>query len=163
MAEDWTPKDNWSPNNHNHDSKYSKLSHLHDDRYSQTSHNHDTVYSKLGHVHDYASSNHNHDDRYYTESEINTKLAKLSGIGFPNYASYTTISSSPYTCTKNGWIQCEGYRYGEGTVKIGKLTVMHFGAQFSEENDGAANIVPVSSGDVVTFSGGVTVRFVNIK
>ena len=140
MAEDWTPKDNWSPNNHNHDD----------------------VYAKLGHVHDYAASNHNHDDRYYTESEINTKLAKLSGIGFPNYASYTNISS-PYTCTKNGWIQCEGYRYGEGTVKIGNLTVMHFGAQFSEENDGAANIVPVSSGDVVTFSGDVTVRFVNIK
>ena len=140
MAEDWTPKDNWSPNNHNHDE----------------------VYSKLGHVHDYASSNHNHDGRYYTESEIDTKLTKLSGIGFPNYASYTTISS-PYTCTKNGWIQCEGYRYGEGTVKIGNLTVMHFGANFSEENDGAANIVPVSSGDKVTFSGDVTVRFVNIK
>ena len=64
MAEDWTPKDNWSPNNHNHDSKYSKLSHLHDDRYSQTSHNHDDVYSKLGHVHDYAASNHNHDTVY---------------------------------------------------------------------------------------------------
>jgi hypothetical protein len=40
---------------------------------------------------------------------------------------------------------------------------MHFGAHFSEEYDGAANIVPVSSGDVVTFSGDVTVRFVNIK
>jgi hypothetical protein len=75
MAEDWTPKDNWSPNNHNHDSAYaakshnhdsaySKLSHLHDDRYSQTSHNHDSVYSKLGHVHDYAASNHNHDGTY---------------------------------------------------------------------------------------------------
>ena len=64
MAEDWTPKDNWSPNNHDHDSKYSKLDHLHDDRYSQTSHNHDTIYSKLGHVHDYAASDHNHDTVY---------------------------------------------------------------------------------------------------
>ena len=33
MAEDWTPKDNWSPNNHDHDSKYSKLGHAHDERY----------------------------------------------------------------------------------------------------------------------------------
>ena len=64
MAEDWTPKDNWSPNNHHHDSKYSKLDHLHDARYSQTSHNHDSVYSKLGHGHDYAPSNHNHDTVY---------------------------------------------------------------------------------------------------
>ena len=33
--------------------------------YASSGHNHDTVYSKLGHT---------HDDRYYTESEINTKL-----------------------------------------------------------------------------------------
>ena len=33
MAEDWTPKDNWSPNNHDHDNVYSKLSHTHDDKY----------------------------------------------------------------------------------------------------------------------------------
>ena len=49
MAEDWTPKDNWSPNNHDHDDVYSKLGHVHD--YAASNHNHDTVYSKLNHTH----------------------------------------------------------------------------------------------------------------
>ena len=49
MAEDWIPKDNWSPNNHDHDSKYSKLDHVHD--YASSDHNHDAVYSKLDHTH----------------------------------------------------------------------------------------------------------------
>lgn len=87
MAEDWTPKDNWSPNNHNHDSKYSKLGHTHDDRYSQTSHNHDaaysklghnhdTTYSKVGHTHDYAASNHNHDSVYSKLGHVHDYAAK---------------------------------------------------------------------------------------
>ena len=75
MAESWTPKDDYSPSNHNHDTKYSPLSHNHDSAYaakshnhdttySKTSHDHDTVYSKLGHVHDYAAKDHNHDTVY---------------------------------------------------------------------------------------------------
>lgn len=64
MAESWTPKDDYSPSNHNHDTKYSPSGHNHDNAYAAKSHNHDTVYSKLGHVHDYASSNHNHDTVY---------------------------------------------------------------------------------------------------
>lgn len=57
MAESWTPKDDYSPSNHNHD-----------DAYSAKSHNHDTTYSKLG---------HNHDERYYTETEVDAKLKTL--------------------------------------------------------------------------------------
>ena len=54
-------------------------------------HNHDDLYSKLGHQHTIANisglqtaldskagSSHNHDDRYYTETEINDKLANIS-------------------------------------------------------------------------------------
>ena len=59
--------------NHNHDNAYSKLNHTHSN-YSLTTHNHDSVYSKLNHIHSYAASSHNHDDRYYTESEMDTKL-----------------------------------------------------------------------------------------
>lgn len=75
MAESWTPKDDYSPSNHNHDTKYAPSghnhdnayaakSHNHDSTYSKTSHDHDTVYSKLGHVHDYAAKDHNHDTVY---------------------------------------------------------------------------------------------------
>lgn len=82
---------------HNHDSRYYTETEV-DTKLggkSDTTHNHDHVYSKLGHTHsdyvtseylgqnyvtsidayeDFASANHNHDDRYYTESEMNTKL-----------------------------------------------------------------------------------------
>lgn len=45
---------------------------------SDTTHNHDLDYSKLNHVHDYSPSSHAHDDRYYTESEVDTKLLNKS-------------------------------------------------------------------------------------
>lgn len=88
MAESWTPKDDYSPSNHNHDTKYASSNHNHDSAYAAKSHNHDTVYSKLGHGHDYAASNHNHDsvysklghnhdDRYYTEAEVDAMLKAL--------------------------------------------------------------------------------------
>ena len=60
----------------------------HDSRYALKNHNHDSVYAKTNHSHawsaitgkpsTFAPSSHNHDDRYFTESETNTKLnAKL--------------------------------------------------------------------------------------
>ena len=68
MAESWTPNDDYSPSNHNHDTKYAPSGHNHDNAYAAKSHNHDTIYSKLG---------HNHDERYYTETEVDAKLKTL--------------------------------------------------------------------------------------
>ena len=51
-----------------------------------SNHNHDTVYSKLGHT---------HDDRYYTESEIDSKLKDLSmGV---SYINWSTLEGKPST------------------------------------------------------------------
>ena len=68
MAESWTPKDDYSPSNHDHDSKYSKLGHTHAGIGDLPDHNHDTLYSKIG---------HNHDERFYTETEVDAKLKTL--------------------------------------------------------------------------------------
>ena len=56
----------------------------HDSRYALKDHNHDSVYSKTNHSHAWSAitgkpssftpASHTHDDRYYTESETNTKL-----------------------------------------------------------------------------------------
>ena len=68
MAESWTPKDDYSPSNHNHDNAYAAKSHNHDTVYSKLSHLHDDKYSKLGHT---------HDERYYTGTEVDAKLKAL--------------------------------------------------------------------------------------
>lgn len=80
----------------------SDIGHTHD--YSPLTHNHDTVYSKLGHTHNYADSehthtklditdfSHNHDERYYTESEIDTKLAsKANSSTLSGHTGNTTV------------------------------------------------------------------------
>lgn len=115
MAEDWTPKDNWSPNNHNHDTTYSKLGHLHDDRYSQTSHNHDAVYSKLGHVHDYAASDHNHDEVYSKLNHTHSQYV-VPGDYIVERGTMTTVSGDNnqiscevhYELWKSGWLVQSG-------------------------------------------------------
>lgn len=89
MAESWTPKDDYSPSNHNHDTKYAPSghnhdsayaakSHNHDTVYSKTSHHHDTVYSKLGHLHDerYSQTSHNHDSVYSKLNHVHDYAAK---------------------------------------------------------------------------------------
>ena len=78
MAESWTPKDDYSPSNHNHDTKYAPSGHNHDNAYAAKSHNHDTVYSKLNHVHDYASKDHNHDTVYSKLSHTHSTYALTS-------------------------------------------------------------------------------------
>jgi hypothetical protein len=62
---------------------------------AEGNHNHDTVYSKLGHDHDdryyteteidtklagKANVSHTHDDRYYTETEVDTKLSGKANV-----------------------------------------------------------------------------------
>lgn len=54
---------------HKHDGRYSLNTHNHDDSYAANNHNHNSSYSALS---------HNHDGRYYTETEINSKLALKS-------------------------------------------------------------------------------------
>lgn len=82
--------------NHTH-MEYASISHEHDDLYASSNHNHNASYAQIGHAHnDYATTSdlnevtvtvsgkanasHTHDDRYYTETEVNTKLANKSDI-----------------------------------------------------------------------------------
>ena len=41
--------------------------------------NHTHDYADSSHTHDYAASSHSHDDRYYTETEVNTKFSNMVG------------------------------------------------------------------------------------
>ena len=155
MAEDWTPKDNWSPNNHNHDNAYaakshdhdnmySKLGHAHDDRYSQTSHNHDSVYSKLGHVHDYAASDHNHDAVY---SKLGHNHAET--VGYPNYAAVVELGSlSSWTATGDGWVSLTHYaKHIVWDVYVDNVLI---GVEGGEETQSGLSFLPVTRGNVVS-------------
>lgn len=72
--------DNYAPSSHNH-SEYSAIGHDHDEDYASIDHIHSdyATMSALNEVSATVSSkanvSHSHDDRYYTETEINTKLA----------------------------------------------------------------------------------------
>ena len=68
---------------HNHNSSYSALGHNHNDDYSPLSHNHDSSYSGLAHT---------HDTRYYTESEIDTKLLAKAETTHNHDGSYAVIA-----------------------------------------------------------------------
>ena len=166
MAEDWTPKDNWSPNNHNHDDAYSakshnhdttysktshdhdtvysKLGHLHDDRYSQTSHNHDAIYSKLGHVHDYAASNHNHDAVYSKLGHNHTET-----VGYPNYAEVVELGAlSSWTATDDGWVSLTHYaKHIVWDVYVDNVLI---GVEGGEETQSGLSFLPVTRGNVVS-------------
>ena len=65
--------------NHNHDSAYAAKSHNHDGTYAPVSHTHTTsAISDFAHSHtksDISDFAHNHDDRYYTEQEVDDKIA----------------------------------------------------------------------------------------
>jgi hypothetical protein len=80
-----THSHDYAPSNHNHDLLYSPLTHNHDNTYAAkshshdyaaTNHNHEGVYSPVLHDHDgvYSTEGHTHDDRYYTETEVDTRL-----------------------------------------------------------------------------------------
>ena len=86
-----------SDTSHNHNGVYSPVGHTHSD-YVTSKYLGENYYSKTqvddgfataSHNHDgkYAAISHNHDDRYYTETEINNKLAGKSDTGHThNYA-----------------------------------------------------------------------------
>ena len=73
--------------------------------YALSSHNHDTVYSK---------TTHNHDDRYYTETEVNNKLAGYQPKG--DYAA--SGHTHPYLPTDGGTIT--GNLTVNGTTYVAK-------------------------------------------
>lgn len=50
-------------------------------------------YAPISHSHSYAASSHTHDDRYYTESEINSKLSGYSTTGHTQAASTITAGT----------------------------------------------------------------------
>ena len=78
---------------------YAPLNHNHDGVYSLVGHNHNGVYSVIGHTHDdryytetevntmlggYAVAAHTHDDRYYTEAETNNLVANVAKTNVAN-------------------------------------------------------------------------------
>ena len=104
IAEFETQVNSKSDKDHNHDSVYYKIStaeaalakksdtgHTHS-QYSVTGHTHDDRYSLTGHTHPYAASAHTHDDRYFTETEVNSALAKKSDTGHTHGAATTAVT-----------------------------------------------------------------------
>lgn len=89
---------------------------------SNINHNHDSSYSALGHT---------HDDRYYTESEVDTKLngkANTSHTHDDRYYQKSQVYQKSETYTKK---ETEGYVQSK------------FGLKYDAEN--RAVIVPVAS------------------
>jgi hypothetical protein len=105
MAEDWTPKDNWSPNNHNHD------------------------------------------DRYYTETEVNTLVTNL--LKYPDYANGTKLpeKTTEYTATQDGWIFAYGRR--DATYWHVRINGIWVWATGGSSWDAGTCLLPIKSGDVV--------------
>lgn len=94
--------------------KFSKLGHTHTKaEITDFAHTHDDRYyteteidSKLGGK---SNTGHNHDDRYYTESEINSKLAGKSDTSHSHATHLTTniaTSTDLNTITTAGWYKC---------------------------------------------------------
>ena len=90
---------------HNHDESYADIDHNHNSAYASVSHDHDEDYAATNHSHsDYATAasldelsetvsgkanaSHTHDDRYFTETEINSKLAAKSDSTHNHNSSY---------------------------------------------------------------------------
>lgn len=78
--------------------------------------------ANTNHTHDYAASSHTHDDRYYTETEIDTKLSGLGKIP------PATILSGFYTTAPDGFLLCNGQEvaiadYPELYAVIGGLEI----------------------------------------
>lgn len=107
---------------HNHDSEYSSVNHNHDEDYAPLSHTHSnyatttSVNELSATVSGKANASHTHDDRYYTETEIDTKLAAKSdsshthaGVYDVNGAAASALSSAnTYTDSKIDALVGEG-------------------------------------------------------
>ena len=94
--------------------KFSKVGHTHTkSEITDFAHNHDDRYytesevdSKLNGK---SNTGHTHDDRYYTESEMNTKLAGKSDTSHSHTTHLTTeiaASTNLNTLTTAGWYKC---------------------------------------------------------
>ena len=77
---------------HTH-SEYATTSHTHSN-YAALSHTHDE-YANASHTHtEYANASHTHDDRYFTEAEVNTKLATKADATHTHDSAYDAIGSA---------------------------------------------------------------------
>ena len=75
---------NFATAGHNHSGVYSIVGHDHSGVYSVVSHNHSGVYSVVDHNHSgvYAPASHTHDDRYYTETEIQSREDDVLNVAY---------------------------------------------------------------------------------
>lgn len=100
--------DNKAGSTHDHD-EYSLTTHSHtlaDLGAASSTHNHDGVYATTTALSELsttvsgkANSSHSHDDRYYTETEIDTKLSAKSDATHNHNSAYDTIGSASSALT----------------------------------------------------------------
>ena len=138
-----------SPSNHNHDAAYAGISHGHsaaDVGAAASGHNHDSAYAALS---------HNHDGRYYTESEVDTKLAEKAASGHTHTAADVgAMSSSGGTMAGNLQIQkgntpaleLRATNNGEGKARMTKnaSASADYGTQISDySSDGKRSVLTI--------------------
>lgn len=91
---------NYSETTHNHDSEYSDISHDHDEDYSAIDHSH-ANYATTASLNELsttvsgkANASHTHDDRYYTETEVNNKLATKADSSHNHTGVYDVLGAA---------------------------------------------------------------------
>ena len=125
---------------HNHDTAYAARNHTHN--YAPTSHNHSiSDITKLqsaldgkaaaNHTHNYSAASHTHDDRYYTETEIDTQNAALQSAIDAKQDQLSVL------------VQNETDYYHIFARRYGKVVTLHFDGYPTNSYQNTETTVPV--------------------
>ena len=105
--------------------------------------NHTHDYADSSHTHDYAASSHSHDDRYYTETEVNTKFSDMVGdTDVPTQVSTALASAKSYADSAAATVKSDLLN-GAGTAYD---TLKELGDLIDDNTDAISALETVASG-----------------
>lgn len=102
-----------------------------------SSHSH-SEYAASSHTHDYAASSHTHDDRYYTETEVNTKFSNMVGDTAVSTQITNAVGAIPNATTSTS-----GHMSSTDKTKLDATNIAY----------GACSTAAATAAKVVTVSG----------